>query len=307
LDDNSTDVPSPTAILLPADSQIPLRREEGATTGTEDYEWQRPYESRFLELRTDRDRAAWLHFCHGHHVEFLYWQTTRLAGEQAVAALRAGDEPELERWLDRAAALIRGSGAMLYFCGALDAETYDRCLRPSMESERDDFSGTMSRDFVAMMHAKADLIEALAAADRRDLIHRFHAAERIWFAHHSDVIHALHPGKSLLQEKARRLADEVADFDYREYVRNVVHSEQALSDYDDYFGVTRSDDMTLDAYWIQALEKLALAHSRFAMDASTREELMVGDASLLGIVSELLEAEPATSSTRSAMSQRVAR
>jgi hypothetical protein len=276
-------------IVLPADSRIPSARQQGATTGEENPPWQHPYTTRLLELTDEGDRAAWFHFCHGHHCEFLYWQVLAHACERVAAALAAGDRAEAERWLDRAAALIRGSGALLYFCGALDADTYDRCLRPSMEAERDDFSGDMSREFLAMMHAKADMVDALEAAGDDELSGRFHRAERVWYAHHGEVVHALHPGKSLLREKVDRLEQEVESFDYRAYVEDVVRSEQALADYDDYFGVQRSATLTLDEYWTQALEKLATLHSGFAIGATQREELIRGDAALLAVLSELLE------------------
>ncbi|MDX6581884.1 MAG: L-tyrosine peroxygenase [Solirubrobacterales bacterium] len=280
----------PTAILLPLDGRIPsVRRREVASTGQESQPWQRPYTSPLLNAAGDDDRAAWFHFCHGHHVEFLYWQVLAHACGRVTAALGAGKEAEADPWLARAEALIRGSGALLYFCGALDAEVYDRCLRPSMEAERDDFSGDMSREFLAMMDAKADMVEALKSG-HDELSDRFHAAERVWYAHHGEVVHSLHPGKSLLREKVERLEHEVESFDYRAYVDNVVRSDQALSDYDDYFGVQRSDSITLDDYWTQALEKLATVHSGFAMGASQRDELMRGDAALLAVISELFEA-----------------
>ncbi len=68
----------------------------------------------------------------------------------------------------------------------------------------------------------------------------------------------------------------------------MVHGEQALSDYDDYFGVSRSTEMTIDDYWTQAVEKLAIVHRGFAMDADTRATLMRGDAVVLAVISELL-------------------
>ena len=141
-----------------------------------------------------------------------------------------------------------------------------------------------------MMDAKAKMVEALKAAGEVEFGDRFHRAERVWYAHHGEVVHGLHPGKSLLREKVDRLEQEVESFDYRAYVDNVVRSDQAQSDYDDYFGVTRSDSITLDDYWTQALEKLATVHSRFAMGATQRDELMRGDAALLAVLSELLEA-----------------
>ena len=279
----------PTAIVLPADSCIPVRRQRGETTGDESYAWQRPFVNRFIAVENNEDRQAWFHFCLGHHLEFLYWESSRHSCERAAAAIEAGDEDELERWLGRLVELIRGSGAMLYFCGALDAETYDRCLRPSMEAARDDFSGSMSRDFLAMMRAKAALVSALQSMDTPEPLERFRDAERVWFKHHADVIRLLHPGKSLLREKVSRLVEEVADFDYHGYVDQVVHGEQALSDYDAYFGVVRSDHMTLDEYWTQICQKIAAVHACFALDAQRREELMIGDAALIGMASELLE------------------
>ena len=278
-------------MVLPADSRIPSRRRDGETTGHEAYEWQRPFVNRFIDLEGEADRQAWFHFCLGHHMEFLYWEASSHACEQAARAIQAGDEIELERWLERVTDLIRGSGAMLYFCGALDADTYDRCLRPSMESARDDFSGSMSRDFLAMMKAKATLVSALQSSGRVDLMERFREAERVWFKHHADVIHALHPGKSLLRMKVAKLVDEVADFDYHGYVDEIVHGEQALNDYDAYFGLSRSSEMTLDDYWTQMLEKLGAVHAGFALDAERREELMIGDAALVRMASEALESE----------------
>jgi hypothetical protein len=284
------DAPQPTAILLPADARLPTARRDGPSSADETWPWQRPYVSALLEPRTPGDRAAWFHFCHGHHVEFLYWAVTAHACERVTAAVAAADVGEAERWLERVGELIRGSGALLYFCGALDAATYDRCLRSSMEAERDDFSGDMSREFLAMMDAKAAMVEALDGAGQADLRDRFNHAQRVWCAHHCDVVKALHPGKSLLREKVERLEAEADDFDYNAYVKDVVRSDQALRDYDEYFGIERSDSVTLDDYWTQALEKLAALHAGFAMTAEHRDELMRGDAALLAVLSELLEA-----------------
>lgn len=286
-----SDAPQPTHLLLPADSRVPTARQQGPSSADERHPWQEPYTSRLLDPHSAGDRAAWFHFCHGHHVEFLYWSVTALACERATAGLEAGDEGEIARWLDRAGALTRGSGAMLYFCGALDAATYDRCLRPSMEAERDDFSGDMSREFLVMMAAKAAMVDALKSAERQDLFDRFHRSERVWYAHHGEVVKALHPGKSLLRETVERLEREVESFDYGAYLEDVVRGEHALADYDDYFGIQRTDSMTLDEFWTQALEKLATVHSSFAMGAAQREELMRGDAVVLAVLSERLEAD----------------
>jgi hypothetical protein len=279
----------PTAIVLPRDGRIPSAREQDvASTGTESPPWSQPYTSRLFHPDGDEDRAAWFHFCHGHHVEFIYWGVLAHACELVTAALAAGDGAVADRWLARAEALIRGSGAMLYFCGALGADVYDRCLRPSMEAERDDFSGDMSREFLSMMVAKAAMVAALKDG-HPELADRFHKAERVWYQHHGEVVHALHPGKSLLREKVERLEQEVESFDYKAYLEDVVRSEQALADYDDYFGVQRSGSLTLDEYWTQALEKLATVHSSFAMGPTQRDELMRGDAAVLAVVSELFE------------------
>ncbi len=279
--------PVPTAILLPADSTIPSARGSEQAALGETALWQQPHTSLHVRIENEEDREAWFHFCHGHHIEFLYWEATALACRRVTAHLTAGEREEARRWLERAATLIRGSGAMLYFCGALDAETYDRCLRPSMEEERDDFSGDMSRDFLAMMAAKADVVDALEASGDEELHHEFHHAEQVWYAHHGEVVRGLHPGKSLLQEKVEELERDAETFDYRAYVENVVRGEQALDDYDEYFGVTRSDSIGIDEYWTQALEKLATVHRSFSMKPKRRAELMRGDATLLGILSRL--------------------
>ena len=86
----------------------------------------------------------WFHFCAGHHVEFLYWQATLLAGERVISAAENADKDVVEHWLARAAELIHGSGAMLHYCATVDPARYDPCLRPSMAAERDDFSRTLS-------------------------------------------------------------------------------------------------------------------------------------------------------------------
>lgn len=283
----------PTAIALPADSSLPTERADAPSTGEERPRWQEPYVSRFVTLADDEDRTAWLHFCHGHHVEFLYWQVTAAACRAALAALAAGDAPALAHRMGRIARLIRGSGALLAYCGQFDPGVYDPCLRASMSAERDDFSGDMSRDFLTMMAAKADLVEALEAAGDEGAgpLRAFRDAERVWHRHHGDVVRRLHSGKSLLREKVEALTAQEEDFDFRAYVDSVVHGRQALDDYDDYFGVERRATMTIDDYWTQALGKLATVHHRFAMDAPTRAELMRGDAAVLAILSERLEGE----------------
>jgi hypothetical protein len=281
----------PTGLALPADSRIPRQRRRGGETGREEARWQQPYVSRFVRLEDERERTAWFHFCLGHHIEFLYWEATAAACEQVTAAIGHGDTGAVDRWMLRVSHLIRGSGAMLHYCGAFDPEVYDPCLRASMAAERDDFSGDMSQDFLVMMRAKAAMLDALESGTKRygHQLQRFRAAERYWHVHHGQVVLSLHPGKSLLRERVEELRRQSESFDYRGYVEAVVHSRQALSDYDDYFGLKRDESMTIDDYWTQAVEKLAAVHRSFAMDADTRAQLMRGDAALLALVSESLE------------------
>ena len=108
---------------------------------------------------------------------------------------------------------------------------------------------------------------------------------------HTEVVMSLHPGSSLLRDKLARMRREQEAFDPSHYIATVVHSEQALADYDDYFGVLRRGDVKLGDYWTQAVEKLAAVHRGFVMDAETRTALMRGDAALLAIISETLVAE----------------
>jgi hypothetical protein len=282
-------IPLPTRLVLPEDARVPLTRLDGrATTG--DAPWQEPYQSRFITLDGDASRDAWLHFCLGHHLEFLQWQATALAGTHAVAAARAGDHAALVAWMGRTTRLIRGSGALLHYCAAFDPAQYDPCLRTSMEAERDDFSGDMSTEFLAMMAVKAELVETLTQAPHLGHeLQAFRAAERAWHVHHGQVIQALHPGKSLLREKTERLTREAADFDYRGYVDTVVRGEQARADYDDYFGVARSATLTLDAYWTQAVAKVAQAHAHLDLRGAHRAQIMQADAALLETLSSLLD------------------
>jgi hypothetical protein len=280
--------PLPTAVVLPTDGRIPRRRADGRARLAPDARWEQPYQSRFVSLPGEPERTAWLHFCLGHHLEFLYWETTTMACERIVAAVDAGDGAAVARWTHHAARLIRGSGALLHYCSAFDPGVYDPCLRDSMAAERGDFSGDMSRDFLLMMRAKADMLDALRGAGRHGHeLEALQAAERDWHRHHGEVILALHPGKSLLRETVERLKAESEAFDYRGYVETVVRGEDALAAYDDYFGVERSDDLTLDAYWTQAVAKLALAHGHLPLRGHHRAELMQGDAAVLAILCEL--------------------
>lgn len=271
---------------------MPERRLHAPARLAEAAPWREPYQSRFVTLGGEAERTAWLHFCLGHHVEFLYWQITTLACDEVSAAAARGDDAGGRGWMARVARLIRGSGAMLHYCGAFAPEVYDPCLRDSMAAERDDFSGDMSREFLRMMRAKAEMVEALTAAGHLGhQLQSFRAAERYWHRHHGQVVTALHPGKSLLREKIERLQATSDAFDYRAYVDSVVRGDAALADYDDYFGVRRSDDMTIDAYWTQAVEKLGFTHSHLALAGGHRADLMRGDATLLQIVSERLDGE----------------
>lgn len=254
--------------------------------------WREPHRSRFVALPGEPERDAWLHFCLGHHVEFLYWQATTAACEQVTAAARRGEAEAGGRWMARVAWLVRGSGAMLHYCAAFAPELYDPCLRDSMAAARSDFSGDMSHEFLTMMRAKADMVAALEAGEHLGRqLQSFRAAERYWHHHHGEVILALHPGRSLLRETVERLQAAGDAFDYRAYVESVVRGEAALADYDDYFGVRRSDALTIDAYWTQAVEKLALAHSHLAMAGGHRADLMRGDATLLQVICERLDGE----------------
>jgi hypothetical protein len=279
----------PTRLVLPSDARIPTQRLDGRATDG-DAPWQIPYQSRFVTIAGDRDARAWFHFCLGHHLEFLQWQATAAACDRVSAAVVAGDPVAVRRWMGRTARLIRGSGVLLHYCAAFDAEAYDPCLRASMEAERDDFSGDMSNEFLTMMEAKARMVQALTDAGHLGHeLQAFRAAERAWHLHHGEVIRALHPGKSLLREKLERLADESTEFDYRAYVDGVVRSPQALADYDDYFGVSRRDDLTLDAYWTQAVAKVALAHEHLDLRGVHRSQLMHADAALLETLASVLE------------------
>jgi hypothetical protein len=282
-----------TGLVLPADSRIPVTLAVREAREAEGQRWQQPYVSRFLDLTGESDRVAWFHFCTGHHVEFLYWEATALACDRAASAAGAGDRARVEHWVARVAALVRGSAAMLHYCAAFDPGRYDPCLRPSMAAERDDFSGDMSRDFLAMMAARARLAEALqtTGGEHSETIRVLQAADAYWHRHHAEVIVSLHPGSSLLRDKFARLRREDAAFDPVHYIATVVHSEAALAACDDYFGVVRSQDMKIGDYWTQAIEKLATVHRSFAMDADTRTALMRGDGVLLSIVSETLAGE----------------
>lgn len=278
----------PTGLVLPADSRIPRTLAVRAARENEQQPWQRPYASRFVELSGPKDVVAWFHFCTGHHVEFLYWQATVLACDRATAAAENGDDDEARYWVLRVAVLVRGSAAMLHFCAAFDPGRYDPCLRPSMAAKREDFSGDMSRDFLAMMTARARLDDALRERGdaHRAALMALKDANKYWTRHHGQVVMSLHPGSSLLRDKLARLSEQNVSFDPAHYIATVVHGEQALADYDDYFGVVRTADMKVGDYWTQAVEKLATVHRSFAMDAETRTSLMRGDGVLLGMISD---------------------
>ena len=280
----------PTGLVLPADSRIPATLAVRAAQANHRQPWQISYVSRFVPLAEEEDSRAWFHFCTGHHVEFLYWEATVLACGRVIAAARTDDQGGVEHWLERIGTLLRGSAVMLSYCAAFDPGRYDPCLRASMAAQRDDFSGDMSRDFLAMMNARARMELALQACGERygAGLAALDDAGRYWRRRHGEVVVALHPGSSLLRDKLARLRREQEAFDPARYVATVVHSEQALVDYDDYFGVRRAPDMKVGDYWTQAVEKLAAVHRGFALDADSRTVLMRGDAVLLAIISETL-------------------
>jgi hypothetical protein len=284
-----------TGLILPADSRIPATLAVRAARVAEQQPWQESYVSRFVPIGDERDRDAWFYFCTGHHVQFLYWEATLLACERVISAVEASDGRAVERWLARVGMLIRGSGALLHYCAAFDPGRYDPCLRASMAAERDDFSGDMSRDFLAMMRARARMSVVLEACrdQRADALAALRESDAYWRERHTEVVMSLHPGSSLLRDKLARLRREREAFEAAQYIATVVHSEQALADYDDYFGVVRSEDMKVGDYWTQAVEKLAAVHRGFALDAETRTALMRGDAVLLAIISEALVADDA--------------
>jgi hypothetical protein len=280
----------PTGMLLPDDSGIPQTLAVRAAQLDEHHDWTREFTNKYLDLRDERDLVAWFHFCTGHHVEFLYWQATTVACRTAIAAIGAGERTAAGRWISRVATLVQGSGALLHYCAAFDPSRYDPCLRPSMAAERDDFSGDMSRDFLAMMAARARLDQATEGCedDYAEALADLKRADRFWIRHHGEVVSKLHPGSSLLRDKLARLQRESGSFDPKHYVAKVVHSERALRDYDEYFGVRRVTDMKIGDYWTQAVEKLATVHRAFAMDAETRTALMRGDGTMLAIISDNL-------------------
>ncbi|MBK9179435.1 MAG: hypothetical protein IPM45_07610 [Acidimicrobiales bacterium] len=293
----------PTRVVLPASCTVPTApgaasADDTAAGALRDDPaaglWREPWVSPTLELRDDRDRAAWFHFCHGHHIEFLYWEATAMVCRRAEQAVRAADRPLLERLAPTIVALVEGSAAMLSFCGAFDPEIYDPVLRESMARQRDDFSGDMSSDFLAMATAKRDLYAALtrAAPGHAEVLQQLQAAEQYWYHHHNEVVMTLHPGDSLLKVKVDDLAQRSASFDFDRYVADVVHGDRARHDYDDYFGVVRSDDLTLELYWTQALEKVATVHRHFQLAPDVRRRLLRGDAALLSVISDQLASAP---------------
>ena len=247
-----------TGMMLPADSRIPVTLAVRDAREDEGHRWQQPYVTRFINLADERDRRAWFHFCIGHHVEFLYWEAVALACDRVISADRDGDTAAVAHWVARIAALVRGSAAMLHYCAAFDPARYDPCLRPSMAAERDDFSGDMSRDFLAMMDARARMAAVIEQAGDgyRDALTALSQADDYWHRHHAEVVMSLHPGSSLLREKLARLRREREAFDPAHYIATVVHSEAALAACDDYFGVVRIRDMKIGDYWTQAIEKL---------------------------------------------------
>ena len=103
-------------------------------------------------------------------------------------------------------------------------------------------------------------------------------AERYWYQHHGEVVLALHPGDSLLKEKIDAMSARDGDFDYHRYISTVVRGEQALADYDAYFGVERVDDMTLVDYWTQAVAKVDTVHRHFDLLPHERALLLRSDA-----------------------------
>lgn len=285
----------PTRILLPRTSDLPSgtvpEHSPHHARRTGDGPWSSTYVSPLVHLRDDRDRRAWFHFCHGHHMEFLYWEATAVACQRVSTALAVDDATGVQLWMDRLDALIRGSGAMLSFCGGFDPEVYDPLLRVSMAAQRDDFSGDMSRDFLAMMHAKQALVQALTTAGDQRHRRAIIDAERYWYQHHGEVVLALHPGDSLLKEKIDAMSARDGDFDYHRYISTVVRGEQALADYDAYFGVDRADDMTLVDYWTQAVAKVDTVHRHFDLLPHERAILLRSDAVLLTVISEQLAGE----------------
>jgi hypothetical protein len=144
----------------------------------------------------------------------------------------------------------------------------------------------MSRDFLVMMRARARLNDALTQHD--GALAALADADGYWRQRHTEVVLALHSGSSLLRDKLTVLRREREAFEPSHYIATVVHSEQAMADYDDYFGVVRNPEMAVGDYWTQAVEKLAAVHRGFALDADTRTALMRGDAVLLAIISEAL-------------------
>ncbi len=152
----------------------------------------------------------------------------------------------------------------------------------------------MSIDFLRMMEAKHQLVAALTdtGLGHGPTRHALSEAERFWYHQHGDVVIALHPGDSLLKEKIDLLKERSPDFDYRAYISSVVRSEQATQDYDDYFGVQRSSEVSLADYWTQAVAKVDVVHHHFELSDQDRALLLRSDATLLTIISEQLTDAP---------------
>ena len=189
---------------------------------------------------------------------FLYWEATALACDRVVCAHREGDTATVELG---SLALPHWSGEARRCCTTARRSTppvmTPACALRWLQSAI--FSGDMSRDFLAMMDARARMAAAIEQAGDgySDALAAPSQADDYWHHHHAEVVMSLHPGSSLLREKLARLRRERESFDPAHYIATVVHSEEALAACDDYFGVARIQDMRIGDYWTQAIEKLA--------------------------------------------------
>ncbi len=284
-------------IVLPADCRIPTVRDTESKTTQTQQKWLELFDTKYINPKTDEEHHAWFHWCNGHHHTFLYWQIESYACEQVTNYLGERNVEQAVFWLKRAAKLVRGTTAVMINCGEFNPHIYDGFIRPAMKALREDFSADSSVDFLTQFKTKLKMLNAIkdfTPNEQKDgmLLKKaeddFHDAEKYWMHKHIEITHKLHPGDSLLQEKLKHMADQGVHVHYNTYLINVVESREAEADYDHFFGVERTTDMTFESYWSQALNKLYLAHQDLHTTQEITHGIMQGDSLLMTIISEQL-------------------
>jgi hypothetical protein len=279
-------------LTLPSDACFPRpgTRPSGHPNVT-----RRAFEPEFAKPQTPEQRLAWFLWQAGHHHLFLYWLVEADVFRRVTRSLEADAPGEAAHFLELATVLRWGETAAMLNCGGFPAEAYREFIRPSMEAVRPDFSARSSLEYLRLelalgeMHARLNTLAAIPpqlAVARRG----FHEACRAWRDYHVQVAERLQPGSSLAVREYDRQKERGLALTFPQFVQRVIQSQEALADYDRYFGVVRAADVTPQELAETTRHVLAQVARVLALTPEPAQWLARGDRALTAFIEAAVHA-----------------